>query len=145
PDAGWKYVFAHELGHAVQYQLFGLLDFDYAANAATGIAQCLCDHVDVTHYPANQLHCMQSRERQDSAQNEGFAHFIALDAMNNDSQSDARFLYYKEFMGKTPSAWVVLPPPATLDATFTAKWMATECPEAAPGVSGIEFDWMAFY
>jgi hypothetical protein len=93
-DSHWKYVVAHEFGHVIQ-QNFGVsIGATYIPTIANRPAICRCDHVLV----ANQKHCMQSTERANDAQLEGFAQFYAASVWNSPASSRCAFAYYKEFL-----------------------------------------------
>lgn len=64
PAAGIKYLVGHELGHHVQYNLFGFTHTDYVTD--TPIEACDCSRVT-----SNKEHCLQSREPFGSALGEG--------------------------------------------------------------------------
>jgi hypothetical protein len=139
----WKFSTAHEIGHTIQFALFGKLnkDYDDAAAAASEVL-CKCDHVSVA---AERPHCLQSREEGAAAQEEGWSQFIALDAMNNDTQTDGVFTYYKEVLWPLPG----FPegdedsPPVKINGRKKYKWLKTHCSKA--GYVGTEIDWMGFY
>jgi hypothetical protein len=140
--AWYKYVIAHEIGHAIHK---GLMGGTFAKNydgSNPGEAVCKCDHIPD---PASRPHCLQSREEGGVAQNEGFAHLVALDAMNYDGESDASFVYYKNFLHPhdtgDPDGQ---PPPIQFNGRLARKWMETHCNLSTP-YRGVEMDWMGFY
>lgn len=155
-DASWKYVIGHEVGHTVQNPLFGLLSSNYGLDT-TAPNICNCSHIpddpvgDPNDY--NDDHCLQSREHGGSAQNEGWGHFIALDLMNDDTQSDGFFTYYKEIRCPSvvntvaipgcPTANQIVPPPRSVNGRHQHRWMQTRCSTTA--YRGTEIDWMNFY
>lgn len=134
-DSQLKSVVLHEMGHAIQQQLFGLQNLNYTAGNATQ-AICKCDHV---FDPLDRQHCIQSRERSGAAQLEGFGHFIAAIAQNNAAQNDASFPYYKELLWADGT---VYPPPVGISAYNYGKWMESFC---AGSNAGTEIDWMNFF
>jgi hypothetical protein len=142
-DAWWKYVIAHEMGHAIQGTLFGSLNINYDEDP--DIDYCNCGHIENV---LDARHCLQGREQGAAAQQEGWAQFIALDAMNNDTQSDGTFLYYKDFLFP-PTGYEQVgeqPPPVKIDGRKKYKWMntITHCAKAGAYL-GTELDWMGFY
>jgi hypothetical protein len=135
-DADLKSVVAHEIGHEIANQLYG----GWGQNFNFSVSQilCRCDHVT----SANQLHCMQSREQNGAARNEGFAHFYGSLLFNNVTHTTAPFAYYKEVLeppGNIPND--VVPPPYPYDALATYKWIENQC--LAADRNG-EMDWMNF-
>lgn len=150
-DASWKYVIGHEVGHTVQTALFGMHSGAYdLAEPPQNV--CNCTHIpdDEEGDPEdlNDDHCIQSLEKGGAAQNEGWGHFIALDLMNDDSQTDAKFVYYKDF--RCPDQWPGCPysgqmdPPLVFDGKAKYAWMDSHCQQAST-YRGIEVDWMNFY
>ena len=135
---GWhamfKYSIAHELGHAVQHKLIGLFPNDYG-HPESGL--CDCSEVDEDE----RGHCLQSIENLGSAQNEGFGHFIAIDAMNLDWNDNPIFVYYKHVEWAVNN---VAPPPVAVHARTTWKWKESKCGSYAAD-AGVEIDWMNFY
>lgn len=135
---GWhamsKYSIAHELGHSVQHKLTGLFPSNYD-RAESGL--CDCSEVDEDE----RGHCLQSIEHLGAAQNEGFAHFIAVDAMNLDWNENPIFVYYKHVEWAVNN---VAPPPVAVHARTTWKWKESKCGSYAAD-AGVEIDWMNFY
>jgi hypothetical protein len=96
-DAHWKFIVAHEFGHVIQHAANAALYGSYNPQIAGRPAVCRCDHVTV----ANQLHCMQSTQRWNDAQEEGFAHFYSASIWNSHNSlgsGSCVFEYYKEFL-----------------------------------------------
>jgi hypothetical protein len=85
---------AHEIGHMVQERAMGLsfadLDTDSPAQAL-----CRCDHYDLSW--GNRKHCLQSREEQGGAQQQGFAHAFAVRVLNRTEEFNATMPYYDLF------------------------------------------------
>jgi hypothetical protein len=146
-DGFWKHVIGHEVGHTIQYKLFGSIDHDYSKNETLSLCNC-------SHVPAgDDAHCLQSKEDIVAAQQEGWGHFIALDLMNDDTQSDASFIYCKGFRcpsnvtglpGCQGSASQVKAPPMAFDGRRQHRWLDNYC--SANSVDrGTEMDWMNFY
>jgi hypothetical protein len=92
PDAFSKSVVAHELGHYVQYKLFGTWSYNYSQNVSQDL--CRCDHVAD---PNDRAHCLQSSEQVGGARNEGWGHAFATGLFNTTLDSIAPFGYYKNF------------------------------------------------
>lgn len=136
----WKFSTAHEIGHTIQFTLFGKLNHTYE-NFST-VPVCDCGHIADTN---EQGHCLQSREQGAAAQQEGWGQFIALDAMNDDAQTDGVFNYYKEFFWPAtgyPASGEELPP-IKIDGRKKYKWLKAYCPTT--NYRGTELDWMGFY
>lgn len=161
PDQSrWKYVVLHEAGHQIQDRAMGLLGSAYTFSCPSGMdcsrfrqsslfsgwidppvdmdPLCRCDHVEA----ANAEHCLQSIERSWSAQNEGFAHFIAAKAWNRQDTGECTFVYYKEHL--EPGALPELPPVA-IDCADPVKWRLSHCPMSTSGDMSTERDWLAFF
>jgi hypothetical protein len=163
-DSAWKYVIAHESGHFVQQKAMGSLDPTYSFCPANNPncdlrsptqslndppdapALCKCDHVTVAY----QLHCLQSIERSQDAQIEGWAQFYASKTWNNPDESSCTFQYYKEFLdvscppGATctnKTGGISIFPPLARTCKDVVKWRNRHC--AVPDF-GTEFDWMGF-
>lgn len=136
--ANRKFLVAHEMGHNLQYRLFGLSGTNYSL--VTAYALCTCDHVPDSNLRA---HCLQSKEYSHSAQSEGYAHFYAALAFNNTTQSNATFNYYKHF--KEPGLPVTSPPNAwdVYGGDAPYRWKDNHCPSS--GTHGTELDWMTLY
>jgi hypothetical protein len=152
-NIAWKSVIAHELGHAVQLNSFGIV-------TATGPGQgygwpdgpdadslpdpdppgfdalgCGCSHV----VALNQLHCIQSVERFGKGNAEGFAHFLASKIWNNPADTDCFYNYYKDF---NPDTGPNRSPPNKVNCKTAVKWRDSHCfdPDAST-----EYDWMQFF
>jgi len=99
---------------------------------------------------ANQLHCLQSLERSQDAQIEGWAQFYASKTWNRQDESTCTFQYYKEFLDVscppgaqcTPkTGGVSIFPPLARTCKDAVKWRNRNC---AVQNFGTEFDWMGF-
>ncbi len=77
-------------------------------------------------FVCNQAHCLQSREFYGDGLTEGFAHFYAANIFNDTSQTDCKFVYYKEFREPDPDAvYRDLLPPIARSCDVPQKWMHT--------------------
>jgi hypothetical protein len=128
-NASWKYVVAHEFGHAIQAAFGVAPQVNYGA-PTTSI--CGCDQV---FDPVDRSHCMTSKEFNGGVGNESFGHLIAANTWNTPGSATCKFVYYKE----TIDTGVTLTPPVAIDCNVQAKWLETKCLEADRGV---EWDWM---
>jgi hypothetical protein len=143
PAAWQRGVMLHELGHAQMYSgLFGGFngtDFNDLPSEQVGIPPlCRCDHVSAS----NAVHCLQSLEPGGAAISEGYGHYFASKILNNQSQANCSFPYYKEVLltaGQLP-----VYPPVSVSCRTPVKWMANHCLDATRHDSGIEYDWMQF-
>jgi hypothetical protein len=147
-DASWKYVIAHEVGHTIQHGLFGMLAFDYTLGNS-GYTLCNCSHISGVY----GAHCLQSKEEIGAAQQEGWGQFIALDLMNDDTQTDASFIYYKKFRcpgdvsslpGCATKANQIKDPPMAFNGRHPHLWVDNFC-SVNSADRGTELDWMNFY
>jgi hypothetical protein len=141
-DQRWQYklahsksTVAHEVGHAVMDGLMGMLHTTFDMKPPESVPVCRCDHVKT----GSQAHCLQSREKISTAQNEGWANFYAVNLFNNPNHSDAYFAYYKEVF---LPPFFFLDPPVKVNTYAPIQWMRTYCPLASRGV---ELDWLQFY
>ena len=131
-----KSIIGHELGHAVETHLWGGWTYNY--NQVVNEPLCRCDHVT----GVNDLHCLQSREQDGAARNEGWAHFYASRLFNTASHATAPFGYYKQVLvppGNIPQD--VRQPPYNIDALAIYKWVERQCLQAN---ANSELDWMSF-
>ncbi|WP_103864953.1 hypothetical protein [Aquimarina sp. I32.4] len=76
-----RYVMAHEFGHVYQY----FFDTDFANDCSYQSSSCR----------GIGNHSMRSSEYSSCGTSEGFAHFFALRSWHNQSNSSAKFKYYK--------------------------------------------------
>lgn len=140
-----KFVIAHELGHALEYQSIG--------GAAGGVAYdknlwdgelCGCGHV----YGANNLHCLQSKMSQAGGYLEGFAHFVATAIMNPNNERAASFVYYKEVLRPHWNPQVGgnkrTLPPVKVKAGEPVGWQRQNCASGVQVNRSTEYDWMTF-
>lgn len=133
----WKFMLAHELGHAVQYAAMGYHESSYAWAGAPQL--CRCSHVDALY---GNSHCIQSRGSIGGGQVEGFAQAYAARVFNIDSQPNATFVYYKPFFTPYNNPNYKMNPPMSFSAFSNNKFMSNYCGAAN---KGIELDWMQFY
>ena len=142
PEAHWKYVIAHEIGHYVQDIAMGSYFVDY--NDVASEELCTCKHYDTSW--GNQIHCIQSREEIGGAQLEGFAQAFASRTFNNANEANGTFVYYKPFLEPLDEFWLWSAPPVVFDvynsSANRARWMETYCSSEGKGV---ELDWATFY
>lgn len=87
----WKYIVAHEMGHRVSNATDGPDISNYYTEPYTN-EECTCDHVTY----GEDSHCLQSREPNDTAAAEGFAHFFATMVYNYRVENNGRFVNPKE-------------------------------------------------
>jgi len=137
-NAQYKFVVAHEFGHAVQDTRGALMTPDYFQPEEGLPPQCTC-----LHLTTDNSHCLQSLERSSGAQVEGFAHFYAARSWNGTRvQSDpCSFNYYKAF--REPSG-LILQPPVVKTCRDEVRWRNNQCPNQAASL-GVEWDWMNFF
>jgi hypothetical protein len=131
-----KTIVAHEMGHYVQDRLMGIPNNDYSFTSEVSNAACKCDHV----VGLNREHCLQSYEKVSAAEVEGFAQFYAADLLNNTTQTDGWFAYYKDFF---VPGWGVFPPPVKININTPYKWNLTHC-SSNTDQRGVELDWQTF-
>ena len=148
PQSQSKFTVGHEFGHVLQFlgapqargerypDINGLPD------------SCECRHVTL----ANQYHCLQSLELPGDVRKEGFAHFIAARTLNEVTDPNPTFVYYKEFLVPIcPPGATCTPfngqfsqlPPIPVSASKPALWRNRNC-SGTPSLA-TEFDWMNFY
>jgi hypothetical protein len=146
-NSQYKYVIAHEFGHAISALNMGTPFFNFVKDnlqpdSHTNRDRCSCDFV----VSGNKTHCINSKERQGFAINEGFAHFLASRSFNNIAQSDCSFAYYKTMLQFSGSSPAIYAPPTPIACNGTIRWLDTRCP-AAGGYDeqGNEWDWMTFF
>jgi hypothetical protein len=140
------YTIGHELGHTAQRASNG--GPDNAGYDGPTAGYCSCDHVT----DGNQIHCLQSRHAQATAEAEGFGHFYAARVMN-DQNATCRFTYYKNFRKKFDGAefWGAAAPPVPIDCNVpytssvngvqTQGWVPSMCPAVN---ASSEYDWLTF-
>ena len=105
---------------------------------------CRCDYVTA----GNQFHCLQSKEIQGFANNEGLAHFYAANLFNNTATTSCTFVYYKDSLqyNQNISTFAPIAPPQGYQCYYTStpqKWFKTQC-ALLPTKKGVEYDWMTF-
>ncbi|HTQ05407.1 MAG TPA: hypothetical protein VMI54_16200 [Polyangiaceae bacterium] len=153
----FKYVIAHEFGHFIQGNAQGLMDPDYGGVRLAGEPTlCGCDLVAAD----DNLHCLQSVELPNAAQDEGFGQYFASMVWNDDEQSDCTFVYYKNFADTTcrpgvsgcttdtASGLTVNPPPIPVNCAQQVRWRNDNCLGPMPSTGlltdGTEYDWLEF-
>jgi hypothetical protein len=129
-----KYIIAHEFGHQIEYRAYGGFSANFSETTPVDVCRC---HVDTT--VTNDVHCMQSLEQSNAAQQEGLAHYTAAVMWNDWTQTNCSFAYYKTF--KNANGTLTQPPMAKECFTYV-KWLETYC--QAPD-RGVEWDWLIFY
>jgi hypothetical protein len=135
-NSSYKYVVAHEFGHAVQARAgAGVNGEGYLSHYddEVDVEECRCDHVE----SANQYHCLQSREGLGDAITEGWGQFYGSKVFNKPYQDDCVFAYYKEFLNDGDVELV----PNWHSCVEPATWMESKCEGQRRGT---EFDWMQF-
>ena len=134
-NVDWKFVVAHEFGHAILFKQKAsprLPDTQQEPYGATSAhAACRCDHVIEDE---DKTHCMQSKEYLGDVETEGLAHMIAANTWNVLDENACNFVYYKNV-----KAGFLLLAPVSVSCHAKFKWMDTACPE---GDRGVEWDWM---
>jgi hypothetical protein len=147
-----KFLMTHEIGHDAQFQNPGFLLASYSQNAPEEDWQCTCEHV----VSSTKAHCLQSREKDDDAIQEGFGYFYAAKVWNNNAGSDCWMAHSKEFRNPHPTFWdnkaaaTLLAPPVTRNCLAkpayklgsNQPWIEAYCD--APN-AGVEHDWMNFF
>ncbi len=170
-DARWKFVLGHEFGHMVQGFGGASLPARYLFNGNTSIPSppnfsawtadimepdsvtgyeqdCSCNAIEEG---PNRSHCLQSVEVSASAQQEGYAHFMAARMWNKASVDDGfsgecSFTYYKQVSASnlvnTPEL-----PPVVVDCGTAYQHRNSVC--SAVTISGqeagTEIDWLTFF
>jgi len=131
----WRFIVAHELGHATAARAKTLIPVSYDDDD-TAHGLCRCTHVT----GLASSHCLQSRERSSDAQDEGYAHAFATRVFNSTTQANGNIRYFKEFK-ETDGG--VTPPTMTKDAYNAARWHETRCGTLVE--HGVEWDWLTFF
>lgn len=135
-NAQWKFVIAHEFGHAMLYKqkanprLPNTVQPAYEAPASQ--STCRCDHVVGDE---DKSHCIQSKEYLGDAETEALAHMIAANTWNVLDENACTFVYYKNLS----TGFFVLPAPVPASCNSKIKWLENTCVETNRGV---EWDWM---
>lgn len=141
-----KFVVAHELGHALEYQTLGSTPGGVAYDDSLWDGDlCACRHVA----GANSLHCLQSKMSMAGGYQEGFAHFVATAVMNTNNHKAATFAYYKEVLKPHWNPMVSTPPkkvqpPFRVDAGKPVAWQRNRCDSGVQANRSTEYDWMTF-
>jgi hypothetical protein len=145
PGAWWKFLVAHEIGHAVQQYYVGFpTTFNYDEVIDQNHRRCRCDQVST----ATQ-HCLNSQEGWTEGAAEGWAHSIADKTFNDNTEANATFAYYKEFQNSDEDYDYSMPPQAKdgfgdPSNNFDLRWNWLKCSPTYVE-SGVEYDWMRFY
>jgi len=129
-NSQWRYVAAHEFGHAVQGFANARTGGGYGSaieNADPGL--CGCGHVEDE---TDQSHCLQSKEVIGAASREGFGHYFAARVFGGN------FVYYKSVKDGFGTTH---PPPYVVSAAAPVKWLENFCEQSGHGV---EWDWLTF-
>lgn len=108
-DTAFKYIFAHELGHAIQRRAQAMPDVNYLIDEG---GKWGCRHYNPGEAYGSQAHCLQGIEFSGAGHSEGFAHFWASVLFNRRENSNPTFVYYK---------------PVLSSYCFQFPWIAT-CP-----------------
>jgi hypothetical protein len=166
-DARWKFVLGHEFGHMVQDFAGAGLNAVYRfvgdeSNGAGGLQDpastqtsaelkrdCTCELIEPGD---NRLHCIQSIELSESAQQEGFGHFFAARLYNRVygeagfSANECVFNYYKQTGAPNlvPTA-TVHPVPLDCAVPYAHRDTACSAVTITNGVAGAEIDWLTFF
>ncbi len=134
-NVDWKFVVAHEFGHAILFKQKAnprLPETQQKAyEALSDQAACRCDHVIQDE---DKTHCMQSKEYLGDVETEGLAHMIAANTWNVLDENACNFVYYKNV-----KAGFLLLAPVSVSCHAKFKWMENTCLE---GNRGVEWDWM---
>lgn len=140
-----KFVIAHEIGHQCQWDRAGNLgSLSYTEYVPTDDWMCRCDHVT----SSNQLHCLQSREKIDTAIIEGFGYFFAAKLFNDEDENDCWMAHSKELLvphwlyPEDPDMATLYHPPVQTDCRAQKQWQETWCDDSN---TGVEWDWMNFF
>lgn len=138
----YKYVIAHELGHAIDQAASGFPSYSYARDESSLPDSCCCKHVQ----GANGIHCLQSWQLSSPAMMEGFAYMYSAKVFNEWRDADCMLAYGKEFREDNGN---VLRPPVPIDCRNPRKWMKTHCDiqeyHGVPTHAGVELDWVTFF
>jgi hypothetical protein len=132
-NSQWKFVIAHEIGHAVHDYATRVFP-SYVIDDAEKFPVCGCSHIPLE----DRTHCLQSQERVGFAVNEGFAHYFASNLYNTTAGADCTFVYHKSFLEPSGN---ILPPPVARSCSAKVRWLEKHCPAPARGV---EWDWLNF-
>ena len=142
PGAWWKYIIAHEIGHAMQFRdlgVLGALDYQHG-DELYFFRVCRCDNVT-----SAKEHCLNSKEDFNVGEIEGFAHFYATRVFNWNTEPNAKMVYYKQFQNSNAASDYTNPPMAKDGfGNIQRRWMQTKCPAGRAG-RGNEWDFLQFY
>ena len=134
----WKFMIAHEFGHAIQYAFSGVFEADYDWSLAPTL--CTCNHV--ANNPYSNAHCLQSRGDIGAGELEGFAHAFSSRVFNRDNETNGLFVYYKPFLSPYVTPNQTYNPPILVWPLADNKFMSNFC--GASG-KGVELDWLQFF
>lgn len=135
-NVDWKFVVAHEFGHAMLFKqkanprLPETLQEVYGASSTQ--ATCRCDHIVERE---DRSHCMQSKEFLGDAETEALAHMVAANTWNILDANACESVYYKN----VSTGFFVLDAPVPVSCHAKVQWLENACLEANRGV---EWDWM---
>ncbi len=136
----WKHILAHEFGHrqedAANWVAQGTLGGYDPGDSPPALCDC-------GHIPGSS-HCLQSREMIGASQSEGWAHFIATTAFNDQADGDGYFLYYKGIRTSIFPENIFYPPNTVVNALNNIQWMENLCLSGATD-RGVEGDWLQFF
>lgn len=133
-NSKYRFVVAHEFGHAVQDAAFALSRPGYDTTLKTDSSICGCGFVADQY---DRLHCLGARESHGVAETEGFGHYFAARVWNGTDPNDCTFMYYKNFKEGTQ----ILHPPVPRSCSQKVRWFENNCFQ--PGKAS-EWDWMNF-
>jgi hypothetical protein len=135
-NSQYKFVVAHEFGHAIQDHAVGTLISDYSRDAdLDDNGPCGCGFVSD---PTDRSHCLQSRQRLAASETESFAHYVAANTWNGSSGA-CTFVYYKNFRNDDAT---ITKPPLAKSCSAQTRWLENHCVLASRGV---EWDWLNFF
>jgi len=135
PGAWWKFLIAHELGHSFGQRMD--VSNVHEPGEFDTLPYCRCDQV--INGPE---HCLQMLHGSGPASLEGAAHYFSTKIWNNDSQANAKFVYYKKFQNVDGT---ITYPPYGYEGFNPVKWMENHC-SGGPNWTGMgtEWDWLTF-
>ena len=135
-NSQYKYVVAHEFGHAIQDRASGTVHLDYGRDPALDEnGPCGCGFVSDS---TDRAHCLQSRQKMGATESESFAHYVAANTWNGSSGA-CTFVYYKNFR---EDGGAISKPPFAKSCSAQTKWLENHC--VAPS-RGVEWDWLNFF
>ena len=136
-NSQYKFVVAHEFGHAIQQAAIGGLHTDYARDTTLNEnGPCGCGFVSD---PTDRAHCLQSRQKLGAVEAESFAHYVAANTWNGSSGA-CTFVYYKNSL--EADGTTITKPPFGRSCNAQTRWLENHCAAASRGV---EWDWLNFF